>query len=524
MNQASALHLLRCAQIGVSLVLGSVVLPGCASSSSTQPMQPTAALTAKTEAISADDGVRFALANRAIGNIDAAIQNLDQAIAQEPDSPSLLSFRASLHVDQRNYERALRDLDRSIALAPSAQAFYERARAHLFKINPPRGDVVAAIRDFDAALALQPDYPEALFDRAFAYHQRHDFQVAIAEFTNVIRLGTYRLAAAYDYRGQARQRNGEPLAALADFTRAAELDPAEHRHFVHRSGVFGDLKKYPEAMRDIELAIMMHRDIQALVARSTLLYALQRYDEAIADMSEVITQEVIAQAPAAGSYSDRALYHMAKGNFPAAFADIDEALKLDAKHVATLRLRYVAKNHQRDPAGALESLDAYLNVDPDSVEALLLRGLYRYNAEQLAGAASDFDRAIKLGPGNSEAHWGRGIVWLRVGQPEKSLPFFEKACALNPKLAKAYNSRAEAYLALGSFDAALTVAKEGLTIAPENSQLSYSLASAHYMLKDYARVVEACDDALRLDSTWQPAHDLRERAIKNLREAVKFSP
>lgn len=512
-------HLFRRTRCAAVVAFGGVILSGCASSSKTEPQQPSMRPAAIAEAITAEERVGLAQSNRALGMIDAAIQNLDQALAQEPDLQSALNLRASLHIDQRNYAQALLDLDRSIALAPSAWAFYERGRVHLFKNVPRRGDVETAIRDFDDALALRPDYPEAMFDRAFAYLQGHDYPRAAAEFSKVIRLGTYRLGAAYRYRSDARQRNGELLAALADISRAAELDPTDRGNLVQRSIIFRDLKRYPEAMHEIDRAIAMERDIGALVTRSTLLYHMQRYDEAIADMAEVIEKD-----PAAGAYSDRALYRMAKRDYAAALADIDEALKLDARHVPTLRLRYQTKALQGDHPGVVESLDAYLAIEPNSVEALLLRGQYSYNSGKVESAAADFDRAIKLAPKNPEAHWGRGIAWIRSGEPKKSLSFFAEACALDPQFAKAYSGRVEAYMALRDFNAALAAAKEGVAVAPESAESYYSLASAYYMLKDYARAVDACDEFLRRDDTWPAARQLRDQAMRKLREAAPASP
>lgn len=509
-----------------------LVLAGCTSAPNTATPSPAvmASVTATAEsAVAANpsgmvanpsgipdtEWVRLAATNHALGALDAAVENLTQALAQKPDSPAWLTFRASIYTDQHDYVRALQDLDRVITLAPTATAYYERGRAHLSRHSLAHGDIAAAIRDYSAALKLRPDYPEALFGRASAYFDSGDYSAAIAEFTTVIHLGTYRLAAAHGYRGQARHRNGEFYAALADLTLAIELAPSDHRQLLRRSEVFRGLKNMEGALRDANRALAMCRDDEVLFARGTLFYHMQRYDDAIADM-----EEALAQKPAAEGFKDLALVKLAKGDLSGALVATDEALRLDPKNAPALRLRYAVKARKQDHAGAQAELDAYLALEPDSVEALMWRGEYRYNGGRVDCAAADFERAIVLAPTNPQAYYGRGIAFIRAGEPKKSLPLFAQASALNPRFTKAYSGRAEAYMMLHDYAAALAAAQEGLAAVPDSNELHYDVASAYYMLKDYARAIEACDRFLKHDS-WGPARELRERAERKLRATAR---
>lgn len=95
-------------------------------------------------------------------------------------------------------------------------------RGILFMIS---GDLLSAVRDYDAALALNPHQPEAWLNKAIAVYQANDFARA-AEFAGrALELGTLKPALAYFVRGIAREDMGEVKAAYADLIRARELEP-----------------------------------------------------------------------------------------------------------------------------------------------------------------------------------------------------------------------------------------------------------------------------------------------------------
>lgn len=76
------------------------------------------------------------------------------------------------------YERAVDAFTRAIECdAHFIEAYFQRGKLYWREIQ----NYYRAIRDMSRVLELDPDYHEALFNRALAYQQRGDFDEAIAD-------------------------------------------------------------------------------------------------------------------------------------------------------------------------------------------------------------------------------------------------------------------------------------------------------------------------------------------------------
>lgn len=88
-----------------------------------------------------------------------------------------------------------------------------------------RGDVDDAFRDYDAALALDPEEPEAWLNKAFAYLRIGQGAKALPMFDTAVAKSTGEPALAHFGRAMAYEETGNTRAAYADYVRARELAP-----------------------------------------------------------------------------------------------------------------------------------------------------------------------------------------------------------------------------------------------------------------------------------------------------------
>jgi len=112
-----------------------------------------------------------------------------------------------------------------------------------------------AMADFNAAIALRPDFAEALYRRGAVWASKRESDRAIADYTEAIRLDP-RLTEAYRGRGRAWQGLGEHDKAIADFTEAIRLDP-NGLTYTHRGTVWKAKGEYAEAIADYTKAIRL---------------------------------------------------------------------------------------------------------------------------------------------------------------------------------------------------------------------------------------------------------------------------
>ena len=118
------------------------------------------------------------------------------------------------------------DLDRRIAgcsalieqrdqgLADLSLAYAMRALGDSLK-----GHYDTAIRDYDAAIAMRPDFAVALNNRAWAYFRWGRASTGLADVEKSLQLSPAS-PHALDTRAHIRQAMGDPEAALRDYDRA----------------------------------------------------------------------------------------------------------------------------------------------------------------------------------------------------------------------------------------------------------------------------------------------------------------
>jgi lipoprotein NlpI len=126
------------------------------------------------------------------------------------------------HLQMREYERAIRDFDRALALEPGLTvAWRQRALAYRSK-----GDYERALADFEQAILLAPSDARLYTDRGVAYELLGDYASAIRDFTRAISFKP-NYAPAIESRGRAYFYLGNFAQAAADLQRGLALDSAD---------------------------------------------------------------------------------------------------------------------------------------------------------------------------------------------------------------------------------------------------------------------------------------------------------
>ncbi len=88
-----------------------------------------------------------------------------------------------------------------------------------------RGDYTAAIADFEAALALNPEASAAYVNRGNTYFSTRQFDLAIDDYSTSLQMNPRNPYIAHYNRGLVNEAKREEKLAIADFVRATELRP-----------------------------------------------------------------------------------------------------------------------------------------------------------------------------------------------------------------------------------------------------------------------------------------------------------
>jgi tetratricopeptide (TPR) repeat protein len=121
----------------------------------------------------------------------------------------------------------LSDMRRCDDALNAGLAGYESVATHVNRgiLRLRRGLVDEAISDFDAAMALDPNQPEAYLNKGAALMQRQNASEAVQLFTVALQHNTQRPAIAHYGRAMANEALGNVREAYQDYRMASELAP-----------------------------------------------------------------------------------------------------------------------------------------------------------------------------------------------------------------------------------------------------------------------------------------------------------
>ena len=88
-----------------------------------------------------------------------------------------------------------------------------------------RGDYTAAIADFEAALALDPEASAAYLNRGNAYFSTEQLDLAIDDYSTSLQMNPRNPYIAHYNRGLANEAKRKTTLAFEDFVRVTELRP-----------------------------------------------------------------------------------------------------------------------------------------------------------------------------------------------------------------------------------------------------------------------------------------------------------
>lgn len=162
---------------------------------------------------------------------------------------------------------------------PSHVAFNNRGLAYY---EQQRYD--KAIRDFNGALDLAPDYSTAYYNRANAYDAKADYYKALADYDRAIELDP-KAAKAYNNRGLTYGRIEQYTRAIDDFSEAVSLDPNYAMAFNNRGMIYGRLGEHEQAITDFTKAVTIAPDYaKGYYNRAIAYYSTGAYKKALDDI------------------------------------------------------------------------------------------------------------------------------------------------------------------------------------------------------------------------------------------------
>jgi tetratricopeptide (TPR) repeat protein/predicted aspartyl protease len=253
--------------------------------------------------------------------------------------------------------------------------------------------------------------------------------------------GEHLDAAALVRRGTASAGRHDFEHALADLTRALELEPTNADYIFLRGQIYlqkGDAEK---ALGDLNQTLALKPDqVRALMTRAELRIAANKPTDARADLDAV---DKFAAKQADIRYQLGFAYQRINVQ-PAAITQFDlwiPAHDEDARLVNARNGRCRARAILgQDLPSALKDCNFAVShsLKGSNSEMLDTRGLVRLRMGDYDKAIEDYDAALKVNPKNAGALYGRGIAKVKKNKTTEGEADMAEAVKIAPGIADAY--------------------------------------------------------------------------------------
>jgi serine/threonine protein kinase/tetratricopeptide (TPR) repeat protein len=171
----------------------------------------------------------------------------------------------------------------AIALWPEFPwAYFNRGLVYL-----RQNDFRNAAADFDRVAGMRPDFAETYINRAVARQGVKDYPAAIADLTHALELGAPH-TRIYFMRARVRELAGDREAARTDLAEGLRRDPTDEKSWIAR-GIAKLSRDLPGALADFQKAAELNpRSLAALQNQAHVLSKLGRNQDAVRILDQVV--------------------------------------------------------------------------------------------------------------------------------------------------------------------------------------------------------------------------------------------
>lgn len=400
-------------------------------------------------------------------------------------------------VKEQNDEQRRADERRIDDLCPDGPAvhFMEGVR------NERAGNLDKAIKEYQEALRLDPDFAEARGNLGTSYLQKGLSDDAAVELTRASK----SLSDPRVHQGLARIFSDRKFYTLAlyHYGEARRLLPDDPAILAGIAEVYDSMGLVQNAEEGFKKALMQESGFEKARLGLAMLYMKKdQPDKAIAELRNALVinpanKEVHAML---GEILEK------RGDRDGArkeFALAGKSLDLSPEERLQKGDEYLkAKDYEKAAAEYLPALQAR----PDWAEALQKMGDARMAMGQDEEAIASYREALRNKLENAEIHYNLGVLYERRNLLDEAVVEYRQALRLAPADGDTRRRLADIYTLRGNVPEATEQYQALLKLRPENPLVHFKLGRLYAASKKYTEAAAAYGEAVRLDAGNLEAH------------------
>jgi len=248
---------------------------------------------------------------------------------------------------------------------------------------------------WDDVLSKYTNNPEAWVNRAnYKYYKLKDYQAALNDYNAALKLRP-ELPEALSGRGVAKRNLGDYQGAIVDYDLAIKIKPNDAESYSNRGVAKAHINDYKGAIEDLEKSLSLKpENSTALSNLGSTYFKLGDYQKALK-----IYDKTLEMNPNYGdAYMNRAGCRYNLSDIDGAMKDYQKAIEIDPNnHLAYMNRALIKQNALKDWKSALEDCKLVLKLKPNSAEGNYLAAQSYFNlGDNIAGCES-LQKSSQLG-------------------------------------------------------------------------------------------------------------------------------
>ena len=437
-----------------------------------------------------------------------------QKISQmNPHSARALMFSGLINVHLEQYGEAKKQFQKMVLVEPTNPL----GRHYLARQLIRSGDLEAAEKNLQRAVALRPNFFQAREHLAWVLESRGKFNEAIKEYNLLLKLNPKNnyIRSRLEKINSAEQNSSvsESTQKLPDY-----LIPQPNAHS-KLANIFYEQAMYHKALDEFQIMAIAEPDSKA----ARLLMA--RIYEILGRTDKSIEQFEVLRVLEPGSvevllYLGR-LYSM-EGEYQETIDLVSRAIHLEPENDALYHSMSLANMAIENYDDAVENMRKAIEINPNKDSYYFELGALQEKAGKFKAAIKNMEQAIEINPMHSNAHNFLGYMYAIDGTNlDKALEHLKKALSIQPRNGYFLDSLGWIYYKKGESQKALREIKRAMVYTSPDPVLYDHLGDVQFSLKNYNEARGAWKTSLSLTRVQKDELDGEMPDTKKLEEKLQ---
>lgn len=374
------------------------------------------------------------------------------------------------------------------------------------------GQLDLAIERYEAMLAVEPEFADALHLLGLAHHQLGNSKLGAETIERAILIKPGE-AAYRSNIGSVYKSMGDTRRAIMHLEKAVEIDSAFLPAYYNVAELYcaaGDLAKGEATYRR---ALQLNDKLPDIWTNLGLCLIKR---EELVEAEKCLLKALDLQGDFASALYGLAHLREMQEAMEDAKMLLRQAMQFGFDAGSCLRRLATIAHRLKQPEEALEFLNRLVEIGQADASVYNNMALAYQDLEQPDKERAALERALELDPVHVESLCNHAAYLNRMGDFEKAIEQARLAIGEDPKCDIAYNNLGASYKGLAKLEDAIGVYKRAIELRSDRAEYFNNLALAQEFLGQFTDMELNYREAQRLDPNYVPAYANFGSALLNL--------